>query len=341
MAKSRTEITTFTGVLSGLGIAAATLIATVGKQPLSNPWFILFTVVAAASGLVFILAGLAPLLGWVRLVLKTHRKPKPLILDRWQYTSDGSEAAASAAAMEVSLPGTSGTKPSLKDGPPPWVRFAVTMACSEVDPHHDPDSDYRRFESFLLEDDLVAKMIGLLTGQTGKHSWSQRSAGGPGIHDAVFALGNNPSIVSARLRLPRTVQRNGSDSRCATLILHIQRSSPLWGLSAQQPPNHWERHVQRALELAIPVARLLTDLGFRTSGKPPAQVGIRLQAPKDLAEMVDITGRAEVPGETRGRQATGYFIADGDGKPTEAAAGTMVRDILLHALKTTDVKPPV
>jgi len=65
MAKRRTETMTFTGVLAGLGIAAATLVATVGKQPLSNPWFILFTVVAAASGLVFVLAGLAPLPGWI------------------------------------------------------------------------------------------------------------------------------------------------------------------------------------------------------------------------------------------------------------------------------------
>ena len=66
MAKRRNEILAFTGSLAGLGFAAATLIATVGKQPLSNPWFILSTVVGVASAVTFAAAGLSALPGWVR-----------------------------------------------------------------------------------------------------------------------------------------------------------------------------------------------------------------------------------------------------------------------------------
>jgi hypothetical protein len=168
MAKRRTEVAGFTGVLAGLAIGAATLIATVGKQPVSNPWFIFFVVVAAASGVVFVAAGLAPVAGWVRRKLIARRKHKPLILDRWLYTTDGTKVPALAVAMEIRLPGTGtnglpGTGRKPKDDLPPWVRYVVTMPCSEADHHDDPDSDYSRFESFLLQDDLVKKMVEVLT----------------------------------------------------------------------------------------------------------------------------------------------------------------------------------
>lgn len=86
--------------------------------------------------------------------------------------------------------------------------------------------------------------------------------------------------------------------------------------------------------VALKLQWLLADLGFQTSGDPPAQIGIRLHASNGLAEIVDLTGRSELPGGTRGREATGYFIAGRDGKSAEDAAGTMVRDMLLYALKT-------
>jgi hypothetical protein len=336
MAERRTEIATFTGVLAGLGIGAAALIATVGKQPVSNPLFIFFVVVAAASGVVFVATGLAPIAGWIRRKLATRSKPKPLILDRWLYTTDGAKVSALTVAMEIRLPGT-GTKS--KDDLPPWVRYVVTMACSETDHHDDPDSDYSRFESFLLQDDLVKKMVEVLTYHPGGANFWVRSASGPGIHDAIYRLGNKPSFATARLELPGGAPRHGRDSRCATLILHVQQGSGLGGIITAQQPDFWKLQIQRALELPKRLQRLLADLGLQTSGEPPAQVGIRLEASSDLAEMVDITGRSELPGGTRGREATGYFIAGRDGKSGEDAAGTMVRDILLHALNTTDVAP--
>jgi hypothetical protein len=344
MAKRRTEVAGFTGVLAGLAIGAATLIATVGKQPVSNPWFIFFVVVAAASGVVFVAAGLAPVAGWVRRKLIARRKHKPLILDRWLYTTDGTKVPALAVAMEIRLPGTGtnglpGTGRKPKDDLPPWVRYVVTMPCSEADHHDDPDSDYSRFESFLLQDDLVKKMVEVLTYMEGGADYWSRSASGPGIHDAVFRLGLKPSFATARLELPGEAPRHGRDPRCATFILHVQRGSELGGIITAQQPDFWKRQIQRALELPIRLQRLLADLGFQTSGKPSTQVGIRLEAPSDLAEMVNTTGRSELPGGTRGRETTGYFIAGRDGMSAEDAAATMVRDMLLHALKTTDAVP--
>ena len=51
----------WSGALAGLGVAAAALIATVGKKPVSNSWFILSLVAAAAATVIFVFAGLPDL----------------------------------------------------------------------------------------------------------------------------------------------------------------------------------------------------------------------------------------------------------------------------------------
>jgi hypothetical protein len=65
MASPRGPIMAWTGTLAGLGIAAATLIATVGKKPISNLWFIVSLVVAALAALMFVFAGLPDLVEWL------------------------------------------------------------------------------------------------------------------------------------------------------------------------------------------------------------------------------------------------------------------------------------
>jgi hypothetical protein len=54
--------------------------------------------------------------------------------------------------------------------------------------------------------------------------------------------------------------------------------------------------------------------------------------------MVDIASRSELPGGTRGKEATGYFIANRASKPTEEAADHGP-GMLLHALKVEVRKP--
>jgi hypothetical protein len=339
MAERRTEIMTFTGTLAGIGIAAASLIAAVSKSPLSDPWFILSVVVAAFGAGAFVMAGFSALPSWVRPTLEARRpppSPESLIDNRWLYTTDGVQVQPLTVAMEVGLPGT-GAK--LKDDQPPWVRFVATVACSPISADDDPDVHYLCFES-LIETALVRSLIESLTAYRGEVMWWRWSATRPGLHEAVLGTYREEiaPVASARLELPTGgSSRYGRDGRCATLILHVEPRAVDGGPAAPQSPDFWDERIQQALWIPAQLARLLADLELRPSGDPTAKVGVRLEATRDIAEMVDMTGLHPMWGSIRGRQATGYFIADRNGKSAEQAAAIMRREILLYALKTSGV----
>jgi hypothetical protein len=60
----------------------------------------------------------------------------------------------------------------------------------------------------------------------------------------------------------------------------------------------------------------------------------------DLAEMIEVTPdvlRHQILGGRHpARQASGYFLADSQGKSVEAAAAIMVRDIMLYGMKIAE-----
>ena len=213
------------------------------------------------------------------------------------------------------------------------------MACSQISADDDPDLHYLCFES-LLETSLVRSLIDSLTAYRREFTWWRWSATRPGVHEAVLGTYRErmPTVASARLELPAEgPPLSGRDGRCATLILHVEPRAEDGRPAAPQSPEFWDERIRQALWLPRELARLLADLGLRTSGDPAVKVGVRLEATRDIAEMVDITGLHPMRGSIRNSQAIGYFIADRDGKPAEQAAATMCRDMLLYALKTSAV----
>ncbi len=74
MATRRAEIMTVTGTLAGLGFAAASLITTLGKQPVSNQWFVLSVASAIICTLAFIAAALTAVPGWVRPAMERRHR---------------------------------------------------------------------------------------------------------------------------------------------------------------------------------------------------------------------------------------------------------------------------
>jgi hypothetical protein len=336
MVNRRTEIMTSSGTLAGLGYAAAALIATVGKQPLSNPWFILSAVVGVVCTVGFIAAAFTAVPGWVRPILEGRRKPAPLYTRSWLYTTD-SRFPALRTALEIGLPGTIASR-KLQEEQLPWVRVVVMMGCSERNQDDDPELAYLNFEA-TLEAALANSMITKLTSRPEHAAWWLWSAS-PGVINACLATYKREpdAVAAARLELPGGEHRHGRDDRCATMILHIEPRGEGGGPFEPKPAEFWDVIIQQTLWLPDSMARMLADHGLRTSGEPPAQVGIMLQAPRDLAELVDITGRHPMRGgEQRASQAIGFFIAYSEGKSAEHCARTMIRDMFLYALKTTVV----
>jgi hypothetical protein len=96
----------------------------------------------------------------------------------------------------------------------------------------------------------------------------------------------------------------------------------------------WRRRFERALQLPGAFAALLSgQLGLAISGEPPVQAGIRLEAARDLTELVDITGLAALPGAHRLSQFMVYLAAYSDGAGAVSAADRMTRQMLEEALK--------
>jgi hypothetical protein len=75
------------------------------------------------------------------------------------------------------------------------------------------------------------------------------------------------------------------------------------------------------------------ELGLAISGEPPVQAGIRLETPRDMTELVDITGLAALPGAQQLSQFMVYLAACPDGASAASAADRMTRQMLEEALK--------
>ena len=80
-------------------------------------------------------------------------------------------------------------------------------------------------------------------------------------------------------------------------------------------------------------ALLSGELGLAISGEPPAQAGIRLEATRDMADLVDISGLAALPGAHRLSQFMVYLAARPDGVGAVSTAGRLTRQMLEEALK--------
>jgi hypothetical protein len=80
-------------------------------------------------------------------------------------------------------------------------------------------------------------------------------------------------------------------------------------------------------------ALLSGEVGLATSGEPPAQAGIGLEAARDMTELVDITDLTTLPGGHRLSQFMVYLAACPDGAGAVSAAERMTRQMLEEALK--------
>lgn len=335
MASRRGPVIGWSGTLAGLGIGAATLIATVGKKPLSNPWFIVSVVVAIVATAIFLFAGLPDLFSWMTSALHgariATRRPQRLVADRWQYTAEGMNAAVHMSAFEQRMPGTSYMKQPGERLP--WVRYVVLVGCSKISSEADGRQLWSHFES-LLNQPRVTSLVEVMTDCSKGFTWTRWATTGTSVIDAILTSGGEDDVVaSARLELPDDSGRAFRDARYATFILHFEPPRKDGKRMKAVSPDAWDKRMTRALELAqVLVPFLSAELHLTTSAEPPVNVGVKVDAQQDMAELIDITGMQPLPGATRRREAIGYFLADRDGSPAVDAARRMITHVLQYSL---------
>ena len=126
--------------------------------------------------------------------------PYPVILDTWQYTSDGQKARAAMMATESGMPGTGSQL--LSGDRPPWIRFVVLIPCSQIGPETEPGQLWPEFVRFL-KDQPVTSLVNSLTRPVPGVQWRRWAPGSAGNIQAVFTPGQEEeAVASARLMLP-------------------------------------------------------------------------------------------------------------------------------------------
>jgi leader peptidase (prepilin peptidase)/N-methyltransferase len=165
------------------------------------------------------------------------------------------------------------------------------------------------FETFLRQS-AVADLLADLTHAAQDAAWARQAASTSSIIDMVLGDG----VASAWLELPDGIRRHGRVEGYALLVVHVEPRGADGTPAPPASPSSWRRRFERALQLPAAFASLLSgELGLATSGEPPAQAGIRLEAPRDMTDLVDTTGLAALPGAQRLSQFMAYLTACPDG----------------------------
>jgi hypothetical protein len=331
MMEHRVAVVAWSSGVTAAAIAAAALFATSEKQPFSNPWVILFVVIGAAAFVLLVAAGIPDAAAWgadgFRAVFRRER-PAGLEMTRWSYTSDGMRSPATYTALEVTVPGSSFMR---QPEDPPWIRYVILVGCGPTGPDFDARAARTRFLAFL-DESPVSDLVSALSAVPDDAAWSKRATHDSAFDAVLTSGGDNDAVASARCELPDGTQRFGRDARCATFIIHVEASRASTS-RAQAGWIEWADRITRVLQ-AVPAAAdfLSGQLGLEVLADPPPQAAIRLETPKDLAQLIGTSGLDPLPGKQHMSQAIGFFTASPEGTSPRDAAEQMIQHVLRVSL---------
>jgi len=333
MTQHHGAVVAWSGAVTAAAIATATLFASSQKHPFGDPWVILFVVIGAIAFLILVVAGIPDVAAWIadgfRAVFRRDRPPE-LELTRWSYTSDPVNLPTAYTALEVAAPGSSYMRKP--EDPPPWVRYAVLLGCGTASTDFDVRAARDRFLA-LLDEPPVSGLVSALTRVPDDAAWSKRAAHDSAF-DAILTSGSDDeAVASARLELPDGTPRFGRDAHSAVLIIHVETSRADTS-RAHADWREWVDRIAHVLQAVPAVADFLSgQLRLEVTAEPPPTVAIRLETPKDLAQLIGTARFETLPGKQHLRQAIGYFVASSGGTSAADAADQMVRHVLRYALQ--------
>lgn len=261
------------------------------------------------------------------------RPPGPAITDRWGNINDGFRAPAMLRIRNHAISHPGYTSDS---NPPPSMRTAMLVACAPLG-STPPTSDIRaRFLAFL-NGPAVSALLAAASSVPATAAWIPWDDH-PRRNFAAVLNGDDQQaapVAWARLHLPQAGESfHGTDPRAAELVLHIYPRTPA---SAPAPPASlavWDRRLGLTLDLPPALADFLTrDLQLDTSDDPLAQVGVSLDTPRSMTELVDPEGIEILPGTSAVPWFMGWALADPDGQPPPALIHrwlTQMCDSTLH-----------
>jgi len=260
--------------------------------------------------------------------------PGTAITDRWRHTTDGFEVPSlmPIANKAFSHPGYMRTFPDK----PPSIRIGTLVACDPLGPTLTTSELRSRFLAFLAWQPIL-DLVSVLSDIGSAATWRSLAGNGRLMLEAAMMTEDQEEapVASAMLLLPEAGKsRFGSDPRCAEFVLHIE---PRASDGTPVPPiglADWRDRFARTLAVPGALAQFLThDLRLITPANPETQLGVWLNTPRALAELVDAGSLKALPGAAQANWFIGYAIADPEGKPAAATAQdflTQMCDFTLH-----------
>jgi len=267
--------------------------------------------------------------------LVVSRYSTKVITDRWRCTLDGFEAGAMMNLGHVGF-----THPSYRRHPPaaeeqPSIRVGALVACDPLGPGAHATSDLRRLFREFLGSRPVMELVTALTSSHGL-TWTSYGDNAPITLEAIFSGEDqeaNPAAL-AMLLLPVVGQSMyGRDSRCAEFVLFLEPRTPQGTPTSPISLAAWYDRFTQALALPAALDSFLTrDLDCTTANEPPAQAGIWLNVALSMTELIDSGDLRPVPGSIPSVEFIGYAIGDARGRPANATAQGLLRQMCDHTL---------
>ena len=146
---------------------------------------------------------------------------------------------------------------------------------------------------------------------------------------------NQPTILLAGIGPTRSLSSQFSAPSSIKLPDNVHIEPRQAGEAPAPSAGHgtWATRIAGFLQLAPVFAGFLTgQLGLHSAADPAPQAAVRLEAPKDIEQLISPGDLESLPGGRHLRQAAGYFIATSDGAATPDAAACMITDVLRYAL---------
>lgn len=269
----------------------------------------------------------------------TDQQAGPAITDWWRAAIDDvNPGLLQLQSNAVSHPGFMNRSP--QEGTLPSVRIAMMVGCSPLDPVAPMTSEIRaKFLGFLGQSRQM-DLVRTLTDVRQTAVWRAWDDSPRFSFGAILSPPDSEEapVAWARLLLPEaSTRRYGLDARCAYLVLHVEPRTRAGAPAPAASIVTWYQRFSESLRVpAALVTFLRLQLGLRTSNYPAAEMGIWLNAPRALTELVEIDGFESVPGSLRSNVFAGFAVADSDGQPVSGMAEGWLRQMCDSSLRLDD-----
>jgi hypothetical protein len=268
-------------------------------------------------------------------------EPGPASTDRWRPTTNGFDVPAMMQVGNVAMPDPSHL-PRLPQEMPPTMRIGAVVACDPLG-SSPATSELRAGFLGFLSSPPIKGLVSRLSHIPQGGRWKPLAGRGRIYLEAALTADdqNDAPTASASLLLPDPSGSGyGHDPRYARFVLKVELRNAQGQPAPAMTLADLHDRFTRALAMPTALTAFLTDdLGLNTSDDPSSQVGVWLDTPRDMAELVDSEGLTPLPGSSRSNSFTGWALADAVGEPASIAAVELLRQMCDYTLNLDGYEP--